>query len=50
MVEITINENLTRISTNDLNVLIEGDFEIKKKGAEAPVVNVIATNQQEFER
>ena len=50
MVEITIIDNLTNIKTNDLDIIIEGNFEIKKEGAEAPVVNVIATNQQEFEK
>ena len=46
MIEITILDNLTRITTNDLNIFIEGGFEIKKEGAKAPTVNVIAENQQ----
>lgn len=42
MVEIIINENLTSIKTNDLTVFVEGSFNIKKEGAEAPVINVIS--------
>ena len=40
MVEITINDNVTSIKTNDIKIFIEGSFEIKKKGAEAPIINV----------
>ena len=40
MVEIIINDNITSIKTNDIQVIIEGDFQIKKEGAEAPVINV----------
>lgn len=40
MVEITINDNVTSIKTNDIQIFIEGSFEIKKKGAEAPIINV----------
>ena len=46
MVEIIINENLTNIKTNDIDIYIEGSFEIKKEGAEAPIVNVIANKQK----
>ena len=45
MVEILINDNVTNIKTNDINVFINGEFEITKKGAEAPVINVIADKQ-----
>ena len=40
MVEIIINDNITSIKTNDIQVIIEGDFQIKKEGAAAPVINV----------
>lgn len=50
MVEITILDNQTKIKTNDMEVYIEGSFEIKKKGAEAPVVNVIAETQKSLEQ
>lgn len=40
MVEIIINNNITSVKTNDLQVFIEGGFEIKKEGAEAPIINV----------
>lgn len=46
MIEILIINNQTKIKTNDIEVKIEGGFEIKKKGAEAPIINVIAENQQ----
>lgn len=39
MVEIIINDNITNIKTNDIQVIIEGCFEIKK-GAEALTINV----------
>lgn len=45
MVEIIINENLTKIKTNDIEIYIKGSFEIRKEGAEAPVINVIAKKQ-----
>ncbi len=40
MVQILINGNITKIKTNELEVNIEGTCEIKKEGAEAPIVNV----------
>lgn len=40
MIEIIINDNITKMKTNDLQIYIEGSFEIKKEGAEAPVINV----------
>lgn len=40
MVEIIINDNVTSIKTNDMQIFIEGSFEIKKKGAEAPIISV----------
>lgn len=40
MVEIIINDNIASIKTNDIQVTIEGSFEIKKEGAEAPTINV----------
>lgn len=46
MIEIVINDNVTNIKTNDIEVYIEGSFEIKKEGAEAPVVNVIANKRK----
>ena len=39
MIEIIINDNLTIIKTNTLEVHIEGKFELKK-GAEAPIISV----------
>lgn len=45
MVEILINDNISNIKTNDINIFINGDFEITKKGAEAPIINVIANKQ-----
>lgn len=46
MIEITILDGHTKIETNDLNMYIEGDFELKKEGTEVPTINVIAGNQQ----
>lgn len=40
MIRIVIIDNKTKIQTNDLEIYIEGSFEIKKKGAEAPEINV----------
>ncbi len=40
MVQIIIIDNQTKIKTNDLEIHIEGGFEIKKEGAEAPIINV----------
>lgn len=40
MIEIIILDDHTKIETNDLTICIEGDFELKKEGAEAPVINV----------
>ena len=48
--EIVINNNISKIKTNDINIYIEGSFEIKKEGAEAPVVNVIANKQIKVEQ
>ena len=45
MVEITILENTTNIKTNDINIFIDGDFELKKEGVKAPEVSVIANSQ-----
>lgn len=42
MIQIIINDNITNIETNELKVSIEGNFQIKKEGAEAPVINVVA--------
>lgn len=41
MIEITIIDNQTNIKTNDLQIHIEGNFEIKKS-AEAPIINVVS--------
>lgn len=46
MIEIIINGNISKIKTNDIDIYIEGSFEIKKEGAEAPIVNVIANKQK----
>lgn len=46
MIEIIINDNVTSIKTNDIEFCIEGSFEIKKEGAEAPIVSVIANKQK----
>lgn len=46
MIEITILNEHTQIETNDLNIFIEGDFELKKEGTEVPTINVIAGSQQ----
>ncbi len=40
MIQIVINDEKTNIKTKDLEINIEGTFEIKKEGAEAPVINV----------
>lgn len=42
MIEVIINDNLTKIKTNNIEIYIRGSFEIKKEGAEAPVINEIA--------
>ena len=42
MIEIVIIENKTSIKTSDLQLYINGSFEIKKEGAEAPIINVTA--------
>lgn len=42
MVQIIIDGNKTKIETNELKVQIEGNFEIKKEGAEAPTINVVS--------
>ena len=49
MVEITILENSTNIKTNDINIFIDGDFELKKEGANLPEIRVIANNQSKTE-
>lgn len=41
MVQITIIDNRVDIKTEDIDICFEGDFEIKKQGAEAPVIKVI---------
>ena len=46
MIEITIIGNNTKFKTNDLELYIEGDFEIKKIGTEVPIIKVIEDNQQ----
>ena len=41
MIQITIIiDGKTVIKIDDVEIFISGDFEIKKKGAEAPVVNI----------
>lgn len=40
MVQIIIDDNQTKIKTNELEIYIEGSFQIKKEGAEAPIINV----------
>ena len=50
MVEIVFNDNITSIKTSDLQIYVEGSLEIKKEGAEAPIIKVIANSQQEFEQ
>lgn len=50
MVQITIIDNQTSIKTNDFEINIEGDFEIKKKGTKVPIINVIADKQKLFEQ
>lgn len=42
MIQIIINEKLTNIKTNDIEILIEGKFELKKEGAEAPKIKIIS--------
>ena len=46
MIQITINANQTNIKTNELEVNIEGSFELKKEGDNAPIISVIANSQQ----
>lgn len=46
MVEIIIIDNKSKIKTNDIEIYIDGPFEIKKEGAEAPIVNVIVKKQR----
>lgn len=46
MVQITIIDNQANIKTEDIQIYLEGDFEIKKKGAEAPTINVIANKRK----
>lgn len=45
VIEIIILDNRTKIKTNDIEIFIEGNFEIKKNGAEAPIISEI-NNQQ----
>lgn len=40
MIEIIIIDNVATIKTNDIQIIVEGNFQIKKEGAEAPVINV----------
>ena len=42
------DDNQTKIETNDLNIYIEGDFELKKEGTEVPTISVIADKQKWF--
>lgn len=46
MIQILINDNITNIKTNELEINIEGNFQIKKEGAEAPIINVASVNKQ----
>ena len=50
MIEILINNNTTNIKTQDIDIFIEGSFEIKKEGAEAPIINVIANKLTTLEQ
>lgn len=40
MIQIIINDSIANIKTNELEVNIQGTYEIKKEGSEAPVINV----------
>jgi len=40
MIVITVEGNITNIKTNDLVINIKGSYEIKKEGAEAPIISV----------
>lgn len=42
MVEITIIDNQTKIKVNEIEIYIEGSFEIKKEGAKAPIVTMVS--------
>lgn len=46
MIEIFITDNIANIKTNDIEILIEGSFEIKKEGAKAPTIKVISKSQK----
>lgn len=46
MIEIFFMDNVTNIKTNDIEIFIEGSFEIKKEGAKAPTIKVIADKQR----
>jgi len=42
MVEIIIINNQTNIKTKDLQINIEGSFEIKKEGDNAPTIKLVS--------
>ena len=42
MVEIIIINNQTKIKTEDLQINIEGGFEIKKEGDNAPTIKMVS--------
>lgn len=42
MVEIIIINNQTKIKTKDLQINIEGGFEIKKEGDNAPTIKLVS--------
>lgn len=50
MIEILIDNNVANVKTNDISIFIEGSFELKKEGAEAPIINVIANKQKAIEQ
>ena len=45
MFEIVNDGEHTKIITNDLEIYIRGEFEIKKKGTEVPNLDVISSQQ-----
>ncbi len=42
MIQIIIMDNQTKIQTNDVQLFIEGSFEIKKEGDKAPMIKVVS--------
>jgi len=46
MIEVTIIDSKTKIKTDDINIFIDGGFELKKEGAKAPTLNVIGYTQK----